>query len=150
MSKKAHVLDRANRLSDVLQPRITQLGLKSWQLQVYGLIVLQAYESPCFKRWDEQRHQLYKEVNDVVDLLERFETMERLALLHLAVWKSECLSDHNKELQTYMDYANWCRSGWKDRKSVKKRHSAMNTIALCVLPFLAEQTDRQYSIDAVF
>ena len=126
----------AIRLSDELQPRIAQLGLATWQQQVYGLILARSYQTrTCGCHEHDTKQQALRR-------LEKLEHYERMALLKLAVWKGQCLSNPNVELKSYFDYSDWSRRGWKELKETFKDHSAMGTIVECIGPLLREKDEK--------
>jgi hypothetical protein len=71
-----------------------------------------------------------------IALLEKYENMERLSLLYLAVWKTECLSQMPEVVHTFSSAQQWFSSGWKERKAQERKSGAMHTIVSLVNPFL--------------
>jgi hypothetical protein len=70
------------------------------------------------------------------ELLSKYENMQRLSLLYLAVWKEECLAQMPAIVHTIASARQWMATGWKGRKAEQRNSSAMNIIASLVQPFL--------------
>jgi hypothetical protein len=68
-------------------------------------------------------------------LLHKYENMERLSILHLAVWKAECLAQM-PAVNTFFAAQEWMTIGWKGRKPKHCQSGAMHTVVSLVLPFL--------------
>ena len=116
---------------------LSSLGLPSWQQQVYGLILARSYQTAdcAFHERDTKQHALR--------LLDKLEHLERIALVKLAVWKGQCLSNPSDEIKTYFDYSDWTRRGWKESKETFKDNSAMGIIVDCLAPFLTEKDEEE-------
>jgi hypothetical protein len=74
-----------------------------------------------------------------LDRLRLCELQEGLAMLTLAVWKSQCLWDMppaSSSCHDYMTALRWTRDGWKSCKAAQRESNAMNVIVLAVRPFL--------------
>jgi hypothetical protein len=69
-------------------------------------------------------------------LMRRYEHREQMALLELAVWKSQCLSQMPYSLD-YLSSEQWKNSGWKDLKPQQKNSNAMLIITSAVRQFLS-------------
>jgi hypothetical protein len=65
-------------------------------------------------------------LNSAVHNLQDYERAERVAVLHLAVWKAMCLYSSQE----------WPRSGWKECKAEQQNSRAMKIIVEGVSPFL--------------
>jgi hypothetical protein len=78
----------------------------------------------------------YMATDEAAIVLEKYENMERLAVLHLAVWKAECLSQMPAVVYTLSSAQEWMTKGWKDCKAEHGKSGAMHTIVSLVLPFL--------------
>lgn len=68
-----------------------------------------------------------------------FEQLDRLMLLGLAVWKSECLLQLPKGSDFY-NAKEWMESGWKDCKQERISSNAIPIIVRAVGPFLGSPT----------
>ncbi|GKY91346.1 hypothetical protein MPSEU_000106800 [Mayamaea pseudoterrestris] len=136
---------RAIKLTDELSPRISQLGLEQWQQQVYGTILLNAYKRPSLENrntgFEDERTIFNREREKVLELLEALELKELISLVKLAAWKSLCLSDPTTKLTTYYDFVAWSKDGWKSLKKKYEIHSAMETVVVCLAPFLKGKTE---------
>jgi hypothetical protein len=73
-------------------------------------------------------------LNQVVCNLQAFEHAERLTLLWLAVWKSECLQQI-PVISDLFTAQKWFASEWKQQKSNQRQSHAMSTIVSLVCPF---------------
>jgi hypothetical protein len=68
-------------------------------------------------------------------LLNRYENMERLSLLYLAVWKEECLAQM-PAMYTVSSAREWFAAGWKEHKAEQSKSSVMAVVVRMVQPFL--------------
>jgi hypothetical protein len=113
-----------------------------WTLEVYSMLFwfLMGYQA-----WPDRQVESRKQ--DILNLLYEHEQHERMMLLQLAVWKFACvlnpIQEGNAEVddESYWDWANWSRHGWKRRKLSTHRNSVeINAIINGVRPFLAKET----------
>lgn len=68
--------------------------------------------------------------------LKRFEFMEGLALLELAIWKQMCKANPPQALSDYCSFLEWDKRGWKEQKANYRPNQVINVIIMNVLPFL--------------
>lgn len=71
--------------------------------------------------------------------LYHFEDFQRLALLQLAVWKSECLKQVPVGDSFGID--QWLTSGWKEHKAKQRESNSMTIIITSVRPFLTKKVE---------
>jgi hypothetical protein len=79
---------------------------------------------------------LHRHKDRAAELLSKYENMQRLSLLYLAVWKEECLAQMPAIVHTIASARQWMTTGWKEHKAEQRNSSAMNVIASLVQPFL--------------
>jgi hypothetical protein len=81
-----------------------------------------------------------KDSNSVTLPLEKFEFLERVALIRLAVWKVTCLLSPPPiavgPFRNVMDCQAWIQSGWKVLKNHKRDSTAIGIVLAQVIPFL--------------
>jgi hypothetical protein len=95
------------------------------------------------------RNELYRNVVDYVTdcsmesttvtvPLEKYECMERVDLLHLAVWKGMCILSPppNIVFRSVVECQAWLRTGWKILKAEMRESNAMAIIHAHVMPWL--------------
>jgi hypothetical protein len=82
---------------------------------------------------EKKKHTLGK----VIRSMQKYELSERLALLWMAVWKVECLSQM-PVVSDYLAAQKWFSSGWKSCKFRKRKSKTMVMIVSLVLPFLKD------------
>jgi DNA-binding transcriptional ArsR family regulator len=70
------------------------------------------------------------------ELMIKHENMERLTLLHLAVWKAQCLVNMPDSYNSFFAAQEWMANGWKASKAHGRKSGAMHTVVSLVLPFL--------------
>jgi hypothetical protein len=68
-------------------------------------------------------------------LLNKYENMERLSILYLAVWKEECLAQM-PAMYTVSSAREWFAAGWKEHKVEQSNSNAMAVVVRMVQPFL--------------
>jgi hypothetical protein len=73
--------------------------------------------------------------------LSKFENVERMTLLNLAIWKSECIMEGTfNNFRDYLGFLEWTSSGWKTLKTdVYNRSSTRSVIGALVLPYLEKR-----------
>jgi hypothetical protein len=69
-------------------------------------------------------------------ILRKYEYLEPLALLELAVWKAECLKQMPSIHHGIFRAQQWIASGWKAHKTEQRSSNAMSIIIALVQPFL--------------
>ena len=121
-------LERAHALARTLHSRIDRLGLELWQQQVYGLIFINAFQTPpLFPMGNELQ---------VRALLDKLEKYEATALIKLAVWKFECQMNPTKPDMTTLEAFLWFQDGWKEAKKTQKAQPSIDIISEGVQSFL--------------
>jgi hypothetical protein len=115
-----------------LHSRIEQLG-SNWQTEIKA----QFYNS--FLQRDLMGHSFdsagaIKEANELVNL---YESRERVALLELAVWKAICVAKFQpKQIQGYHEWLAWTWHGWKSEKSKTQGCNEISIVIAAVRPFI--------------
>jgi hypothetical protein len=74
-------------------------------------------------------------LDTAVQVLQRCEHAERMAILGLAVWKAMCLLQVPEKVN-YYSLHEWPRLGWKECKAEQRNSRAMTIISESVSPFL--------------
>jgi hypothetical protein len=117
-----------------LRSRIDGLGSKIWRNEIkaklHDSFLLGSLMGPSFD---------YKpEIKRAKELVGKYERMERVALLDLAVWKSMSIATFqpNSERQGYHEWLEWMRHGWKTAKSKTQRCNEIDIVITSVCPFL--------------
>jgi hypothetical protein len=123
-----------------LQHRIELLGIYAWQYEIqaklYWILLYQgAYDGSDSISSTEAKKLLL----EAEKLLVRFEQMERISLLKLAVWKAVCLAipENTAAQKDYHSWQQWALAGWKTNKSTRRKANEIGIIVAAVLPFLA-------------
>jgi hypothetical protein len=74
------------------------------------------------------------------ELLEKYEDMERISSLELAIWKHACIQIPTKTVSNNaLDWQGWFQQGWKENKDSTRHSPAISGIIPHVLPFLGVQ-----------
>lgn len=69
--------------------------------------------------------------------LNEYEHLEKLTILNLAIWKSECLMVIPNKWTNYLDVLAWASNGWKCRKEEVFNSSSTRCLVLTLIkPFL--------------
>ena len=117
-------------LSNQVEPRIQRLGLPKWQWHVRSEL----------HQTSTLLHGTYLNETKVYKLLAKYECMERLSLLEMAVWKTVCIlgkeaeDDESDQGETTTQQP---MRGWQVYKTPTTRHnSAIHVIVGGVMPFL--------------
>jgi len=112
--------------SSLLQTRIDQLGLSAWRDAVQA----------CLFRYLTGTEDTELCLSDAITALRKYEHLERISLLELAVWKATCIV----EMPSCTDYyavTQWFKSGWKIQKEAQRKSGASISIIMSmVVPFL--------------
>ena len=75
-----------------------------------------------------------------------YESLERISLLELAVWKFVCEScdtaakSEKSRGWSYLEWKRWLATGWKDHKKTHYRSNRLVSIMKHVVPFLKDET----------
>jgi hypothetical protein len=113
-----------------LKPTIQGLGSTKWQAIIRSEMCLQLTSiiatggTSKDSKWEIQEA-----------LVDKFEKMEQLSLLELAIWKAACIMEKTEEL-TYYEMLEWKSRGWKESKSKMRRSNAIDVIIQNTMPFL--------------
>jgi hypothetical protein len=108
--------------------RVDQLGLQAWRTEMFARMY-QASSDSSVKR---------KRIKAAKALLCKFERIERISLLELAVWKAVCLAIKYDGCYMYHSWQEWIREEWKSSKHKVRNANEITIIIMSVLPFLAE------------
>jgi hypothetical protein len=69
-------------------------------------------------------------------MLSKYENLEPLVLLELAVWRAECLKQMPSISDDFFQAEQWLSGGWKVLKKVQQNSNSMGIILSLVQPFL--------------
>jgi hypothetical protein len=83
----------------------------------------------------EEDSEKEKEVREIYETLSKYEKMERISLLKLAVWRTSCL---NVKFDSMQEIEAFDPAEFKRERRIK---SGVNAIIQNVLPFLKEPFD---------
>jgi hypothetical protein len=119
-----------------LQPRIDELGLRAWQSEVESKLYWTLLNHGAIDRTLATQRMVEAEA-----LIQKYEGMERIALLELAIWKAVCIVNPDSTIarNDYHFWQEWAREGWKCSKSTMRKANAIAIIMTAVLPFLADE-----------
>jgi hypothetical protein len=73
---------------------------------------------------------------NVVETIGTCTRKEQCVMLELAVWKFLCTMQCPSNLRGILDVSEWCKRGWKIRKTQARRSNAFHIIITSVLPFM--------------
>jgi hypothetical protein len=116
------------------EPRLKRLKREDG-LALPDPILAAAFRGIVNQSWQCPKTGLYG-INKAVCLMEEYENMERVSLLHLAVWKAKCLSQMPAVIHTLASALEWMTKGWKDHKAEQRKSGTMRTIVSLTLPYL--------------
>jgi hypothetical protein len=68
----------------------------------------------------------------------KYESLERSALLALAVWKAVCISKQSGVAKDFYSWQDWIRQGWKQGKGELFRSREVSIIVALVFPFTCD------------
>jgi hypothetical protein len=124
-----------------LDSRADRLQSLNWKLQVQGVL----YRFMKLDVVHSSTDTIYSLLGQAETLLQKFEQMERLSLLELAVWKAACISCAGRVEVAGMktlDDAIMCvannRHTWKQYRAETRKTNAIEIIIQRVLPFLGK------------
>jgi hypothetical protein len=124
-----------------LDSRADRLQSLNWKLQVQGVL----YRFMKLDLVHSSTDTIYSLLGQAETLLQKFEQMERLSLLELAVWKAACISCAGRVEVAGMktlDDAIMCvannRHTWKQYRAETRKTNAIEIIIQRVLPFLGK------------
>jgi hypothetical protein len=151
LRRTLHLLARVSHVdsgpSQDLRERVKLLGLGEWREDVMSSEDVFQYVTGCTLFLDLLASPLLHLSQvmvasgpfrpNAVLKLERYEDLERLALLQLAVWKSECLKQ--MPVGDYFVVNKWLMSGWKACKAKHRESNAMTIVIASVRPFLTQK-----------
>jgi hypothetical protein len=109
--------------------RMEKLGLSAWRNSVGA-----AFLSHMTSNLDSTNRQ-QPLFTRAMQTLVKYERLERLALLELAIWKAECLNRMPDIKDDYSKAVSWMKSGWKTLKEELRGSSAIAIIISLVLPY---------------
>jgi hypothetical protein len=133
-SRQALELARAKYTA--MAPRIARLGCLKWQRIIQHELYPQAMSIIMTGASTNDGVDCKVEFEFQEGRLAFFETMERISLLELAIWKAACIMEKTEEL-TYYAMLEWKLRGWKESKAKMRRSSAIDVIIRNTLPFLS-------------
>ena len=113
--------------------RIDKLGLRSWRRHVksklFWLLLHCGVEDLVYNA---------KLIAEAESLLSKYEHMERISLLELAIWKAVCIAIPVNVVakNDYHSWQDWARNGWKGGKSAMYKANEIGIIISSVIPFL--------------
>jgi hypothetical protein len=141
------ILRRNSNVVD-LESSVDQLQSLNWKLQVQGVLYRYMKLDTCSAS-DEASL-----LGDVKALIQKYEQMERLSLLELAVWKAACISragqeevDSKTSIKTLHDAILWVANNhhtWKKYRKEMRKSNAIEIVIQHVLPFLGKPNLIQY------
>jgi hypothetical protein len=121
----------------VLKDRIEDLGLQRWRNEIEAKFFKELVQTTIILPSTSIGNN--KPLKEAIALLLKYETMEEISLLELAVWKAMCLatitSKPNASLG-YYEWLEWTRHGWKCAKNDTRRSNAIGIVISSVLPFM--------------
>jgi hypothetical protein len=106
--------------------RMEKLGSPAWRNAVAAALLIHITSN-------RQEALLAK----AMSLLVKYERLEQLALLELAIWKAECLNRMPDIKNDYSKAVSWIKSGWKTLKEELRGSSAIAIIISLVRPYTA-------------
>jgi hypothetical protein len=109
-----------------LEPRIDKLGLQKWKDGVKAIL----FDLVAGR----------DQLSVAEELLEKYEDMERISSLELAIWVHACIQNPTKtESNDALHWHRWFQEGWKENKDSTRHSPAISGIIPHVLPFLGVQ-----------
>jgi hypothetical protein len=105
--------------------RMEKLGLPAWKDALRADLF-------CYLTSDHQTDLLVKAERTLM----KYEQLERLVLLQLAIWKAECLMQMPDTEIGYSKAVDWMKSGWKALKVEMRGSNAIGTVLSLVHPFM--------------
>jgi hypothetical protein len=113
-----------NFVCAALRPRIQALGLLTWQTEI---------EAAMYRMSLQQfmTHGVKEKIDDINALVTKYERMERVSLLELAVWKAMSMSTFQRK-QANHGYQEW----WESAKSETRSSNEITVVIVAVVPFL--------------
>jgi hypothetical protein len=128
--------------------RLDRLGCTKWQLHVQGLLFrFLVTPRPSRARVTFTRTRKLDPCLPIEELLSKYEQMERLSLLELAVWKASCTIRAGevevdlsgvKTVEDVRSFSEKQRNSWKDYRA-EMRHSYLIDIVITgVVPFVGK------------
>lgn len=107
------------------KPRISKLGARAWRDSVNSALLTYLMDN------DRASYVLAEK------LIVKYEYMEPVSLLELAVWKSVCQIAHPPDnANDAIFWQRWLNAGWKAKKNEMRPSNAIFIVMTNVLPFL--------------
>jgi hypothetical protein len=108
-----------------IKQRIAKLGLQRWRDDVNSKLLDYLLDSRISSNFEVRL------------ALEKYEIMEKISLLELAVWKTACqMSIPPVALRDSLDWHLWLTSGWESKKNKMRQTNAISIIVAHVCTFL--------------
>jgi hypothetical protein len=115
------------RQVDELVGRVESLGLDLWKDKVYAYL---------FREIFKQDRDTTNYMSSAKVLLEKYERLETISLLELAVWKDICIMNPGKPSNNSFFWFSWATEGWKTIKGELYDSRDIAIIMSSIVPFL--------------
>lgn len=137
LDRMAVILQR-QRACSFLSSRIELLLDEVWRNEIKAILYEYLGVAPSLGDSQERKNlQLRDRYLQVAEAkLFKYENMQRLSLLELAVWKSTCLLLIEKPLVDYFEVLEWSNEKWKDRKGRCRCDKSIHVVVSNVARFL--------------
>jgi hypothetical protein len=116
-----------------LESRIEQLGSDDQKDKIYGKL----YRAIFKNNYDDKTDYLQQ----AKDALLKYEVIEGVCLLELAIWKAICILHPSEPSTDYYFWKKWMERGWKINKRTMRRSRDISIVMENVLPFISLKFD---------
>ena len=120
-------ISRRNEALRMAKHRLDMLTLDRWKNEIKGMI------------FQYQEHGDQQEKKALLDLLTKYEHLERISLLEQSVWKHVCRTNPPNDIVADVVLSDiWFSKGWKEVKADMRSSNEIAIIMTQVLPFLGQ------------